>query len=59
MCWDGKTRTAELTVNGVTLEGEPRDVERIFDLLNALRERAYRAERRLEVVRETLAGLPL
>lgn len=36
MCWDGQTPAAELTVNGVTVIGEPDEVRRIFDALNDL-----------------------
>lgn len=38
MCWDGKTKTATLTINGNTLTGEPNEVQECFDALNKLRD---------------------
>jgi hypothetical protein len=54
MCWDGVTPQAELEVDGYSLLGPPLTVERMFDALNALRDRAEAAEKRLEQVRQAL-----
>ncbi len=57
MLWDGLTPTADITVDGVTLTGHPLDVEAMFDAINALRDRAQGAERRLDEVRAALARI--
>jgi hypothetical protein len=51
MCWDGETPAAELRVDGLVLTGEPRDVQRAFDALNKLKDRALVAERRVASAR--------
>lgn len=43
-CWDGKTKTAELIVNGVSLEGKPVDVENIFHTITDMRSKLVELE---------------
>ena len=54
MCWDGRTKTADLIVDGVAISGKPNDVQHIFNELNRLRDRARAAELALDAVRRTV-----
>lgn len=54
-CWDGRTPTAELIIDGMTTSGKPDDVHAVFALLNALRDRAQSLEKRLTSVKDALA----
>jgi hypothetical protein len=56
MCWDGETRRAELTVDGMTLVGEPDDVQGIFTRLNLLRERARFTDTKRERIQLALSA---
>lgn len=54
VCWDGQTKTAELTVDGTTLSGPPASIEDVFETVTALRSRVVELEVRLDAVRSAL-----
>ena len=57
LCWDGATEMGEVRVNGIVLTAKGSDAERAFHVLQALRDRVWDAEARLEVARVFVARL--
>lgn len=57
MEWDGKDKVAKLIVGGFELEGNPEDVQFVFEELNYMRDERNTAQWKVGRIKELLDNL--